>query len=180
MKLKKIFTMSFMAASLLTLAACSSNHGSAVQDGYNSGNGGPNGSGVTSSGLGAGTSFGSNGGPGGSTLTVGSQSYYFDFDSNAVHDSDMASIKVQGNYLATHPSAKVLLTGNTDERGSREYNIGLGQRRADAVAAALEADGASSSQITTVSYGSEKPVAFGHDEDSYSKNRRVDLAYQSQ
>lgn len=179
MKLKKIFTTGFMAASLLALTACSSSHGSGVQDGYANG-GGPNGSGVAASGLGAGTSFGADGGPGGSTLTVGNQSYYFDFDSNAVHDSDMASIKVQGNYLATHPNAKVLLTGNTDERGSREYNIGLGQRRADAVASALEADGASSNQITTVSYGSEKPVAFGHDEDSYSKNRRVDLVYQSQ
>jgi peptidoglycan-associated lipoprotein len=81
--------------------------------------------------------------------------------------------------LATHPNAKILLTGNTDEHGSREYNIGLGQRRADSVASVLEADGASKNQITTVSYGAEKPVALGHDEAAYAQNRRVDLIYQS-
>lgn len=164
--IKKILKVTLISATLLTLAACST----ASKDGADNGAYGAN-----ASGTGNMTSFD---GANGHALQVGNQSYYFDFNENTVHDSDMASIKVQADYLNSHPRAKVLLTGNTDERGSREYNIGLGDRRARAVAAVLEADGVNQNQITTVSYGAEKPVALGHDATSWAQNRRVDLIYQ--
>lgn len=113
------------------------------------------------------------------SLQVGNQTYHFDFDKSSVRDEDKASLQVQANYLIQHPQAKILIAGNTDERGSREYNIGLGQRRALSVQQFLLERGVSKNQILTVSYGAEKPVAFGHSEVDYAKNRRADLQYQT-
>lgn len=107
------------------------------------------------------------------------QRYYFDYDKSDVHASDLPSIKVQAQYLTSHPSASAQIQGNTDIRGSREYNIALGQRRADAVKKVLLLDGAPSKQITTISYGAEKPVALGNAESDYAKNRRDDMVYKS-
>lgn len=107
------------------------------------------------------------------------QRYYFDFDRYDVKSDDVESINVQANYLVAHPSAKIRLEGNADERGSREYNIALGWKRAKAVAAILKQQGVKDSQIVMLSYGKEKPIAFGHDEDSHSQNRRTDLIYES-
>ena len=112
-------------------------------------------------------------------LRVGNQTYYFEFDQSRIESEDIASLMVQARYLISHPQAKVLIAGNTDERGSREYNIGLGQRRALSVANFLRANGVNDKQILTVSYGAEKPVAFGHSEADYSKNRRANLQYQT-
>ncbi len=75
------------------------------------------------------------------------------------------------------PTARVRLEGHTDERGSREYNIGLGERRAQAVRRALLLQGVAEAQITTVSYGEERPAAEGNDEAAYAQNRRVELVY---
>jgi len=107
------------------------------------------------------------------------QSYHFAFNKYDVQPEDIESINVQANYLVGHPQAKVRVEGNADERGSREYNIALGWKRARAVAEILKQQGACDSQIAMVSYGKEKPIAFGHDEDSHSKNRRSDLIYES-
>jgi peptidoglycan-associated lipoprotein len=107
------------------------------------------------------------------------QTYYFNFDRYDVYENDVDSIKIQANYLVSHPSAKVRLEGNADERGSREYNIALGWKRARAVADILSQEGVSKGQMALVSYGKEKPVAFGHDEDSYRLNRRVNLVYEA-
>jgi peptidoglycan-associated lipoprotein len=112
-------------------------------------------------------------------LQVGNQTYYFDFDKSIVRDEDKPSLQVQARYLISHPQAKILIAGNTDERGSREYNIGLGQRRALSVQQFLITNGVSEKQILTVSYGAEKPIAFGHSETDYAKNRRADLQYQT-
>lgn len=112
-------------------------------------------------------------------MQVGNQTYYFDFDKSFVRDEDKPSLQVQAHYLISHPQAKLLITGNTDERGSREYNIALGRRRALSVQQFLIANGVSARQILTVSYGAEKPVAFGHSETDYAKNRRADLQYQT-
>jgi len=102
---------------------------------------------------------------------------YFDFDSSTVHDSDRAIIEAHANYLAQHPAVKVTLEGHTDERGTREYNIGLGERRANAVKQLMLLSGVSPSQISTVSYGEERPAVLGHDESAWSKNRRVEIVY---
>lgn len=174
---KKIFKIATLTASLIVLTACSTARTAPVSDGANIGEGGNGG--VQANGIGDGSSFGGSGGRRGCTLRVENQRYYFDFDRSEVNEADMASIKVQAHYLATHPHAHILLAGNTDDRGSREYNIGLGERRARSVEAILEADGVSKKQITTVSYGAEKPVASGQDEDAYAQNRRVDLVYQT-
>ncbi|OJA00174.1 peptidoglycan-associated lipoprotein [Rickettsiella grylli] len=112
-------------------------------------------------------------------LHVGDQTYHFDFNQSFVREEDKPSLQIQAHYLISHPQTKILIVGNTDERGSREYNIGLGQRRALSVERFLIANGVSKKQILTVSYGAEKPVAFGHSEADYAKNRRADLQYQT-
>jgi peptidoglycan-associated lipoprotein len=102
---------------------------------------------------------------------------YFDFDSSDIRSDYSAQISAHAHYLASNASIRVRLEGNTDERGSREYNIGLGERRAQAVRRALMLQGVAESQITTVSYGEERPAVTGHTEDAWSKNRRVEIVY---
>lgn len=108
-----------------------------------------------------------------------SQTYYFSFDDSSVDQADIPSVRVQARYLATHPKARVMLGGHTDERGSREYNIALGERRARRVADVLRLAGVRANQIRMVSYGQEKPAAFGHTEEAYRLNRRVNLTYEA-
>ncbi len=108
------------------------------------------------------------------------RSIYFDFDSYVVKDEFRAVVLAHAQYLRDHTSARALLQGNADERGSREYNLALGQRRADAVKYAMTLSGAKEAQIESVSLGEEKPRATGHDEASWAENRRVDIRYQGE
>ena len=105
------------------------------------------------------------------------QTYYFDFDSNQLHASDLKALIIQANYLATHKNARVRLEGNTDNLGSREYNIGLGWRRDQAVARYLTQRGVSPKQIQMVSYGKEHPAVIGDTTQDRALNRRVNLIY---
>lgn len=107
------------------------------------------------------------------------ETYHFGFNQADVQENDMPGVLAQGNYLAQHNESKVVLEGNTDERGSREYNVGLSLRRAQAVQHVLEEAGARPGQIEIVSYGKERPIAFGHDEQAWAQNRRVELKYKS-
>ncbi len=102
---------------------------------------------------------------------------YFDFDSSDIRNEYVDVIAAHGKFLAGNATVRVRLEGHTDERGSREYNIGLGERRAQAVKRALMLQGVRDSQITTVSYGEERPAALGNDEAAWSKNRRVEIVY---
>jgi peptidoglycan-associated lipoprotein len=102
---------------------------------------------------------------------------YFEFDRSEIRPEFNAMLAAHGEYLANVPTATVRLEGHADERGSREYNIGLGERRALAVRQVLLLAGAQASQVTTVSYGEERAAVFGSDEESYSLNRRVELVY---
>ena len=102
---------------------------------------------------------------------------YFDFDNSEIKGEGTDIVAAHAKYLAANPTARVRLEGNTDERGSREYNIGLGERRAQAVRRALLLQGASDAQLSTVSYGEERPAAAGHDETAWAKNRRVEIVY---
>lgn len=104
---------------------------------------------------------------------------YFDLDSSEVKQDDRATISAHAKYLASNPNAAVTLEGHADERGSREYNLALGERRGNAVRQLLLAEGAATKQLQVVSYGEEKPVAAGHDEGSWQQNRRVELVYTS-
>ena len=102
---------------------------------------------------------------------------YFDFDSSEVRAGDTDVVSRHAIQLASNPGAQVRLEGHADERGSREYNIGLGERRAQAVRRLLLIQGASASQIATVSFGEERPQAEGGDEEAWSLNRRVEINY---
>lgn len=102
---------------------------------------------------------------------------YFDFDSSEVRLQDQDLVSRHAMQLGNNPNSRVRLEGHADERGSREYNIGLGERRAQAVRQTLMIQGVSASQISTVSFGEERPVEFGSSEDDYSQNRRVEFKY---
>ncbi len=102
---------------------------------------------------------------------------HFAFDSSEIQGQDREVIIAHGEYLAANPEVTVTIEGHTDERGSREYNIALGERRANAVKELMLVQGAAESQITTISYGEERPVALGSDEESWALNRRAELVY---
>ncbi len=105
------------------------------------------------------------------------RSIYFDYDSFVVRDEFKPLVEAHAKYLQRNPSAKMTVQGHTDERGSREYNIALGQKRADAVKRMLILLGATEVQVETVSFGKEKPKNLGHDEAAWAENRRVDILY---
>ncbi len=102
---------------------------------------------------------------------------YFDFDRSKVRSEFNEIITAHANYLANNPGAMVKLEGHADERGSREYNIGLGERRGNSVSRHFGLQGASRNQLEVVSFGEERPVATGHDDASWSLNRRVEIIY---
>ena len=182
--MRKLIVAAFVA---LTLVGCSStptNEGSApVED--RSGTAGTPGGGASTSGTGTGGVSGQAGGTANArgnplrdpSSPLSKRSVYFDFDSFNVKDEYKPTIEAHGRYLQQNRSARMTVQGNTDERGSREYNIALGQKRADAVKRMLTLLGAQESQVESVSFGKEKPRAQGHDESSYAENRRDDILY---
>jgi peptidoglycan-associated lipoprotein len=105
------------------------------------------------------------------------RSVFFDYDQSLVKDSDKRILRAHADYLRQHPRARIVAQGNTDERGTREYNIALGQQRAEAVRRFLILLGAEDRQIDTVSFGKEKPGCTPSEESCWTQNRRVDLAY---
>jgi peptidoglycan-associated lipoprotein len=105
------------------------------------------------------------------------RSVYFDFDSNAVKDEYRGVIQAQSKFLSDNRDKKIRIEGNCDERGSREYNLALGQRRAESVKKIMTVLGVADGRVETVSYGEEKPVAMGHDEAAWAQNRRADIKY---
>ncbi|HEY8518596.1 MAG TPA: peptidoglycan-associated lipoprotein Pal [Gammaproteobacteria bacterium] len=102
---------------------------------------------------------------------------YFEYDSAEIRPEFNQMLAAHGRYLAANPNVSVRLEGHADERGSREYNIGLGERRAQAVRRVLALQGASPEQLSTVSYGEERPAVLGSDEEAWRLNRRVELVY---
>lgn len=105
------------------------------------------------------------------------RSIYFDFDQSNVKPDFAPLLELHGKYLAAHPNVAIKVQGNTDELGGAEYNLALGQKRAEAVTRALRVYGVKDSQMEAVSFGEEKPKATGHDEAAHEQNRRADLAY---
>ena len=105
------------------------------------------------------------------------RSVYFDFDSNAVKDEFRGLIQAHARYMADHRDTRVRIEGNCDERGSREYNLALGQRRSEAIKRMMMLMGVREEQLEAVSLGEEKPKAEGHDEAAWAQNRRGDLLY---
>jgi len=105
------------------------------------------------------------------------RSVYFDFDSFVVKDEYRSLVEAHARYLQQHSNARMTIQGNTDDRGSREYNIALGQKRADAVKRMMVLLGAQDNQIETTSFGEERPKNPGHDESAWAENRRDDIVY---
>ena len=143
------------------------------------------GSSSTSPGQGTSTSTSPLGGEGGAMGGQGGNAagamagkvIYFDFDKSDIKPEFASIITTNARNLTAHPNLKLKLEGNTDERGTREYNIGLGERRAQAVRRALMLQGVAESQLSTVSFGAERPAVEGDDEAAWAKNRRVELVY---
>ena len=146
--------------------------------------GGATTSGVGGSGVGGTTASGGavGTGAGGSPLRdpaniLSKRSVYFDYDSFVVKDEFRPLVEAHARYLVANRGTRMIVQGNTDERGSREYNIALGQKRADAVKRTMTLLGAQEAQIETVSFGKEKPKNPGHDESAWAENRRADIVY---
>jgi len=108
---------------------------------------------------------------------LAARSVYFDFDTFVIADKYGPLVQAHGQYIASHKQAQIRVEGNADERGSHEYNLSLGDKRAHIVAKQLELMGANPAQIEAVSYGEERPKATGHDETAWAENRRADIKY---
>lgn len=175
MKAKSVLKLlGFAAASVVLLTSCSKTPGSADAASMNAGGG------ASAHGLGHLSRFaGQEPGESYTTQAPHNQIYLFAYDDSSVAQKYVDSINAQSEYLKTHPGATILIAGHTDERGSREYNVALGEHRANAVASIMRMSGVSRQQIRIVSYGKERPANFGHDEASHMQNRRAELTYES-
>ena len=176
MKLKPLAMVAILAASTLVFTACSTKHNNA---GAMSGVGGEELGTLNSSGLGDSVSFNGDTSQMSYEQLLDIKTYYFSFDSDQITANDRPAVIAQAHYLSSNADKHVLLAGNTDSRGSREYNIALGLRRAQAVENLMLSNGARKDQIMVTSYGEEKPVATGDTEMDYARNRRVDLTYEN-
>ena len=118
--------------------------------------------------------------PSDNTGELAKRSIFFDYDSNIVKEEFRPTVAAHAKNLTQNRTKRMIIQGNTDERGSREYNLALGQRRADSVRQMMTVLGAQGGQIETVSFGEEKPRAQGSDESAYAQNRRADIVYQGE
>lgn len=174
--MKRLMITGLLGIFLLGLSACSSNPAGSNGKGAQL----VDGTGSYSSGIGNRGGFnGQNTNRNTKLLAPYNQVYHFQFDSSSLEQADIASIQAQAVYLKSHASARVLLAGYTDQRGSPEYNMALGERRALSVREMLLVDGVKSSQVKFISYGEAYPIDPAHTESAYAKNRRVELTYEA-
>lgn len=177
--MKKLLTISMLASLALALAGCPKKP--TVKDSPGNPTEVPAGSGdAATSGdpgaqTGSATPFGDSQSAAGAAGVVAGKIIYFDYDRVEIKSEYADTITSVARALLAHPGWKVRLEGNSDERGTREYNIGLGERRAQAVRRALMLQGATDAQLSTVSYGEERPAAEGQDESAFARNRRVEM-----
>ncbi len=177
---KRLFMLIAMATALV-LAGCGSDvkldqpaEGSSTAAGAGAGGAQGQGTGQSSvTQVQAGASAADKAGPVGVAKVI-----YFDYDSYVVKPEFQSVVDQHARFLRAHPNARLVLEGNTDQRGSREYNLALGQKRAEAVRRAMTLVGASDGQIEAVSFGKEKPAVEGNTEDAYAQNRPVEFRYQ--
>ena len=176
--MRRILTVMVLAAAL-GLAACASKPVKPAA----SQSAGQAGAGAESQGAGSGANAGEGSlgnqqsVPGPQQGLLADRTIHFAFNSAVIRGRGIQIVAAHAKYLADHPSARVRLEGNTDDRGSPEYNIGLGMRRAESVRQAMLLQGVSPSQITVVSYGEERPVDPANNPTAWAKNRRVDIVY---
>lgn len=171
MKAGSFCKLGLLALSIFVVTACSKAPGSA--DGITETE-------ASAQGLGQFTHFsGQEPGESYTTQAPHNQLYLFAYDDYNLAPKYLPSINAQAEYLKSHPGARVLVAGHTDERGSREYNVALGEHRANTVADILRMAGVSRQQVRVVSYGKERPINLGHDESSHAQNRRVEFTYEA-
>lgn len=167
-----------VAASLAIMAGCSTSGGTqdGSMDGSTTGGQGQGGM-TTGQGVSGGQVSGSQVGAGQRAGVPDVRTIYFDYDKDTIRPEFESVLNQHAAYLRNHSNAQIVLQGHADERGTREYNLGLGERRAQSVERYLSIQGVSPSQVDVVSYGEERPAVQGHSEQSYAKNRRVVIAY---
>ena len=172
MNVKYFLKLGLVAASVILLASCSKTRGSADGMAENGG--------ASAHGLGQLNHFaGQEAGEMYTNQAPHNQTYLFSYDNSVLSPKYIPSVNAQAEYLSSHPGARVLIAGHTDERGSREYNVALGEHRANTVAELMRMGGVSNQQMRVVSYGKERPANLGHDEASHLQNRRVELSYEA-
>ncbi len=169
----KIGKLGLILASVVLVTACSKKYGSAEGGAMGEGD-------MSSHGLGQMTPFaGQQPGESYTTQAPHNQLYLFSYDDSTLASKYLPSVNAQAEYLKNHAGARVLIAGHTDERGSREYNVALGEHRANTVADILRMAGVGRDQMRVVSYGKERPVNLGHDAASHAQNRRVEFTYEA-
>jgi peptidoglycan-associated lipoprotein len=165
-------------STVITLAACGGDEAMKESDTTSPATSGEQGSSASTSGNQAASGAGFQGNPLDDPASLlANRVVYFEYDADHVPASDRPVVEAHGRYLADNGSATITLEGHADERGSREYNIALGERRANAVRQVMTLLGANSAQIRVVSYGEERSAVEGHDESAWSRNRRVEIIY---
>ncbi len=177
--MRKVNTIVILLAAALALAACKR---TPVQDGVAVDDASMGADGASASGLGAdgsmsGTGFNGDGMSGADGDPLSKRVVYFEYDSSLLSPEGQAIAEAHANYLLSNPGVSLVLEGHADERGTREYNLALGEDRAKSVGQFMQAMGVQSGRVRTVSYGEERPVALGHDESAWSLNRRVEILY---
>lgn len=170
----KYFLISGLLVAAMLLAGCGSSGG--TKDGEGS-EGDGTGSGVETSGAGQSGSWTGAEALNNPDSPLYTKVIYFDFDVSTIRSEYIPTLRAHAEYLAANPSATVTIEGHCDERGSREYNIALGEQRSNAVQMFFQAEGVPSSQISSVSYGEERPEDYGHSDAAWSMNRRAVLVY---
>ena len=173
MKTGSLYKVGLVLASMVLVAACSKTPGSADGASIRDGD-------ASAQGLGQMTHFaGQQPGESYTTQAPHNQLYLFSYDDSNLAPKYLPSVNAQAEYLRTHPGARVLLGGHTDERGSREYNVALGEHRANTVADILRMAGVNRDQVRVVSYGKERPANIGHTDEDHAQNRRVEFTYEA-
>jgi peptidoglycan-associated lipoprotein len=183
--MKRILSIALLLAGAALLSGCPKKHNvieppaAGTQVPGESANGAGAAEGASTSGRSLGGDADSQNGGAGAYATgpLSKRVIYFDFDKSEIKPEFADTITAHARNLTSHPTLKIKLEGNTDERGTREYNIGLGERRAQAVRRALMLQGVAESQLNTVSFGAERPAVEGDDEAAWAQNRRVELVY---
>jgi peptidoglycan-associated lipoprotein len=173
MNTHSILKKGILAASMILLVACSKHTTNTAMG--SSGDGDLQANGIGQSGGIAGQEVGESY----TTQAPHNQVYLFSYDDSTLAPKYIPSANAQAEYLKTHTGARILIAGHTDERGSREYNVALGERRANTVAEIMRMAGVPSQQMRIVSYGKERPVYFGHDDAAHRQNRRVELTFEA-
>lgn len=174
MQFKALFQSLAVAGSIAILSACSAPGTTKSSGSYQGSMNGHGASGAQTSGVSGDARFSDSVGP---NALLAKRTYYFNYDSAEIQDQFKPAILANADYLIAHPHAKIVLEGHTDPRGSREYNVGLGERRANAVAQLMKSKGVNPTQIRVVSYGAERLAVSGRSEHDFQLDRRVVLVF---